>query len=113
MLRLDLVIKARLSKSTLYSVFFSLCQCIAPLYQWSRQWGNYAAEAEGGESVMSRVMASGRLPPSEGQLQRRARRREVLQERRARQMAERARLKAAVRGRESRDGGSKATSLCF
>ena len=70
------------------------------------QWGNYAEAGEGeGLINMGRVMATGRLGSSSaGQLARRARRREIIQQRRARQVEEKVKLKAMV-GACMREGG--------
>ena len=70
------------------------------------QWGNYAEAGEGeGLINMGRVMATGRLGSSSaGQLARRARRREVIQQRRVRQVEEKVKLKAMV-GACMREGG--------
>ena len=60
-------------------------------------WGNYAAaRGEDGGEDMGKVMASGRQR-SEGSIARRARRREVIAQRRALQKEEQAKIKAAVR----------------
>ena len=71
-------------------------------------WGNYATSGQGedGGEDMGRVMASGRQR-SEGSIARRARRREVIAQRRALQKEEQARIKAAVRdsGSEGELGG--------
>jgi hypothetical protein len=57
------------------------------------QWGNYASQVEG-EGDAGRIMAAGRS--SEGRLARRARRREVIRQRREKQLEERKKLKNMV-----------------
>ncbi|GAX76344.1 hypothetical protein CEUSTIGMA_g3790.t1 [Chlamydomonas eustigma] len=58
------------------------------------QWGNYASQVEG-EGDVGRIMATGRS--SEGRLARRARRREVIKQRREKQVEEKKKLKTMMR----------------